>query len=739
MLYRLGLLMVRLRWWIISAWLVVFVVSMWAAPRVTSALKPGFGEVDTESRIALKLMADRLDLQESSVTLVFTSPTLLATDNAYIEQVERAVAPLMELDKVDRVVTFYNSENPNMVASDGRTTYAFVLLDASIDDAVELFPTVRANLRPGDLQVWATGGIAIFSDLDDASEEDLRRAELITLPLVLIALVVVFGSVVAAAIPVAMGGLSVGVTLALIYLLAQQTDMSIFVLNIASFLGLGMAIDYSLLMVSRFREELPRRGVEQAVAVTCATAGKAVLFSATTSVIGLSGLLIFDFMMLRSLGIGGATVILMSLVIALTLIPALLGTLGDKVNAWSIIPRRRGGRFWFRLSRWVMRHPVAVIVPVTAFLLLLGAPFLGVKLGSPWASILPVDAESRQGWELVAERFGPGELSPAVLVSTSDTGVLDADNVAAAFEFAQRMSNDPRVARVDSIVTVRPEITLEQYQDLYSSGNLPAQGPREVMRAVDELTSPSGDTIIMRIVSSFDPVADETKALVDDIRARPPGGDLETYVTGVTADLRDTVDRMYSDFPKVIIYVVATTYVALFWLFRSVFLPLKAVIMNGLSILASYGALVWVFQEGYLQGVLGFEAEGFTEASVPILLFCIVFGLSMDYEVFLLSRIKEEYDATGDNATSVATGMERSGVIITSAALILILVAAAFTTSDILIVKTLGFGTALAIFVDSTIVRTLLVPALMRVLSDWNWWAPGFLGGASNPRRARRA
>ena len=723
--------MVRLRWWVIGFWLMAFLASLVLAPRVTSVLKSGMGEADTESRAALRLLAERLDIQDANITLVFSSDDLHSSDPRYIEQVAEAIAPLRDLAAVERIITFYNTPNSRLVSPDGRTTYALVFLNTGIDESVDMFPDIRDRIRPTDLSVWATGGIAIFSDLNFASKRDLRRAEMITLPIVLVALVIVFGSIVAAGLPMAMGIVSVVITFALMYILGQYTDMSIFVLNIASFLGLGMAIDYSLLMVSRYREELPRRGVEEAIAVTCATAGKAIVFSAVTSVIGLSGLLFFQFMMLRSLGIGGITVILFSLLLALSLIPAMLAVLGHRVDALTVIPQRFGaGRFWFRLSSWVMRHPVAVIVPVSVGLLILGSPFLGVKLGIPWASILPEDAESRRGWEVVAGEFGPGELAPIIVVSTSETGVLTAENTGAAYDFAQRLSADPRVARVDGIVSLDPTLTREQYQALYSSPSLQRLGGPSVGIVLDALTNKARDTSMMSVISNHDPVSDESKALVADIRADPPGGDLRTYVTGATPELMDTVDRMYADFPKVIIYVTVATYVALFLLFRSVVLPLKAVVMNAMSILASFGALVFVFQEGHFQRLLGFTAEGFTEATVPILLFSLVFGLSMDYEVFLLVRIKEEYDATGDNTRSVAIGMERSGKIITSAALILVLVSLGLATGDILIVKALGFGTALAIFIDSTIVRALLVPALMRIMSDLNWWAPGFLKGS---------
>ena len=294
------------------------------------------------------------------------------------------------------------------------------------------------------------------------------------------------------------------------------------------------------------------------------------------------------------------------------------------------------------------------------------------------------------------------------------------------------MENDPRVVRVDSIFGAEPRMTWEQFIALSGlSGSAPAVSD-EALTAFNELVSDDLRTQMLRVVPRHSPNADETKALVSDIRANPPGGDMTMLVTGVTADQLDTVDSLYSDFPRVIVYVVIVTYVALLLLFRSVILPLKAVVLNALSILASFGALVFVFQQGNFEGLLGFTADGTTEATVPILVFSVVFGLSMDYEVFLLSRVKEEYDRTGDNTRAVAVGMERSGRIITSAAAILIVVSAGFATGDILIIKALGLGTAIAVLVDSTIVRALLVPALMRVMSRLNWWAPRWMRSSQN-------
>ena len=763
MLTRLAAFVIRFRWWVIGGWVAVFLVSIPFAPQVTSQLKHGFGDLDTESRAALRLMSEELGFTESSVTLVFSSDSFVVDDPAYVEQMERAIAPLRQRPEVVRIVAFYTLApysdtgvpGDTFVSEDRRTTYAFVELDVSVDEAVDLAQPIRDSLGETDLDVWVTGGIALFADLSIYSERDLQRAELITIPLLAILLLIVFGSAVAAGLPVAMGALSVVTTLALVFLVAQATDMSIFVLNIASFLGLGMAVDYSLLMVSRFREELQRAdrdvrvgatlvvayvaavrpepvegSVASAVTTTIETSGKAIVFSAGTSVIALSGLLFFDFMMMRSLGVGGITVIFFSMLIALTLLPALFAVLGHRVDRLSIWRRRtvRGG-FWFNLSQWVMRHPVAVIIPITALLVLLGLPFLNVNLGSPWASILPEEAESRQGQELVDERFGPGELAQVILVERSPTSTLSPQNIAANIEFVERMENDPRVVRVDSIYGA-------DLPDVVGAGSKPAptnipatvlEASDETLTAISELVSDDLRTQMIRVVPVHSPTSEETRALVSDIRSNPPGGDMTVLVTGITADQLDNVDSMYSDFPRVIVYVVIVTYIALLLLFRSVLLPLKAVLLNALSILASFGALVFVFQQGNFEQILGFTADGTIEASVPILVFSVVFGLSMDYEVFLLSRVKEEYERTGDNTRAVAVGMERSGRIITSAAAILIVVSAGFATGDILIVKALGLGTAIAVLVDSTIVRALLVPALMRVMSHLNWWAPRWL------------
>ena len=727
MLYRLGKQMVRFKWLVIGLWAAAFAVAIVLAPRATSNLSGGFGRADTESRRALDLLEEKLGIQESAMILVFSHDELPADDPEYKRAVETTLAPLSTRPEVGEILTAYNSASPGLVSEDGRTSYAIITLKGTIDEALDNYSDVRESIRtPAGFQMWGTGGIAIFSDLNAVSEEDLQRAERISFPLVLVALVLVFGTLVAAGLPVAMAGISVTMTLALVFLLSQVTDMSIFVLNIASFLGIGMAVDYTLLIVNRFREELPHRSREDAVGVTMATAGRAILFSGLTSVLGLSGLLLFPYMMLRSIGIGGVSVILLSMLLAITLVPAILGVVGPRINALSlvrVIPLPHG--VWSRLAWGVMRHPILVAVPIMVGLLLLGTPFLDAKIGAPWASILPEGAESRRGWEVAERELGAGELSPMVIAAQAPGSVLAHDAIAALYDYTRRLEAKPGVRRVESMVTLNaaPSLSLDQYLAIYSAPDL-ISSP-EVREELADLAM--GDTTVISVFTDFAPVSDEAKAFVRELRAEPIGGGLTTLVTGATADLMDTNDSMYRYFPLVILYVVVTIYVVLLLLFRSVVLPLKAVLMNGMSIFASYGALVFIFQQGHFGSILGFTAHGSLETTVPIILFCILFGLSMDYEVFLLSRIKEIYDETGDNTASVALGLERTGRIITGAAGILVLVAGAFVTSDVIVIKALGVGIAIAILLDATVVRALLVPALMRIMGDWNWWAPRFL------------
>ncbi len=723
----------RWRWGVVAAWALLLVAALPIAPRAGGAFKVGgFSNPEIEYARARDALEAALGFNASVLLVIFHHPEWTADDPRFVAEVNRALADVRTMPGVVRVVDHLS--NPRQVGTDGHTAYEVLALDVSPEQFQRILPQVQSRLQPSALEMTVAGPPAFYRDIEQISQRDLRRAEMISLPFALVALLLVFGSVVAAGVPVAVGGASVAVTLALLFGLAHITDLSIFVLNMATMLGLGLGIDYSLFMTSRFREELRRQPVPVAVAATVATAGRAVFFSGLTVLVGLLGLMTFDFMMLRSLGIGGAIVVGVSVLAAITLLPAILGIVGTRIEAFSVPWPRQLVRaahvdgFWARLAAWVMGHPLTVFVPVLAVLLLLGSPFFHVRFSSPDASILPADAPSRRGYDLLRAEYGQGQMDPILVAVRTPGDVLAPDSLDRLYDFTRAIGADPRVARVDSIVNVDPRITREQYYALYAYPD--RAGDLYVTLALPQLAR--GNTTLVEVYSKYSPIGPESKDLVSAIRLMAPSYGLSVLVDGGAAEVLDVVARLYGEFPRAILLIVLTTYLVLFALFRSAILPLKAIVMNTLSILASYGALVFVFQEGHFAGLLHFTPLGFVEASLPIVMFCMLFGLSMDYEVFLLTRVKEAYDQTGDNAHSVAEGLERSGRIITSAALIIVVVSLSFVAADIVLIKALGLGVALAIFLDATIVRALLVPATMRLLGDWNWWAPAF----ARPRAA---
>ena len=631
---------------------------------------------------------------------------------------DASLAGLQGWPEVRRIVS--PSLSPRQIAKDHSIAYAVVVLDPSTASSTAAVGELQRRLRPTGLETLVAGNSVFYDDIVHVSERDLRKVELISFPIALVALALVFGSVVAAGVPIVVGGAGVAVSLATLFLVGQSTELSIFVLNLSTMLGLGLGTDYSLFLVNRFREELRDKDVPEALAATLDSAGRAVLFSGLTVFIGLSGLATFGFMMLRSLGISGAIVVAVAVLAALTLLPAILAILGRRVDALTIIRYRPGGgAFWVRLANGVMKRPLVVFFSVLALLALLGSPFLLARFSLPDASVLPPDVPSREAYDLLLAKFDEGELASLLLAVHTDGSPLTPASLTALYDLTRRLEADPRVARVDSIVTVDPRITLEQYELIYGSPGQAGDGFAKPLVA----TLVRGDYTVVTVVPREPATSSATRSLIRDLRATKVPG-LTFLVGGAPAGLLDVVDKLYGDFPYAVALILGLTYVVLFALFRSAVLPLKAVVMNVFSILASYGALVAVFQEGLFSGVLGFKPLGFVEATTPIIMFCLLFGLSMDYEVFLLSRIQEAYRETGDNLRSVSIGLARSGRVVTSAALIVVVVAGSFAVADVILVKAVGIGTAIAVLVDATVVRALLVPATMRLLGDLNWWSP---------------
>ncbi|MBI3752195.1 MAG: MMPL family transporter [Chloroflexi bacterium] len=730
---RLGRWSARHRRLVVVAWALLLLAAAPLALRTSDALRSGgFIREDLESARAKQLLETEIGVPQAAVVVVFHSDTLTAGQPAFEGPAAAAVAAIPSAPYVSG--TLLHLLQTRQVSADGHTAYDVVFLDLPADDSPKALPGLRAALKTdvGGLEVGLAGGPAFYGDVQDVSESDLRRSELISLPLAALALLLVFGSVVAAALPLAVGGAAVATALAAIFVVASVIPMSIFVLNLATLLGLGLGVDYSLLMTSRFREELAARGdrreaVEDAIGATVATAGRAVFFSGVTVLLGLLGLVLFDFMILRSVGIAGAIVVGLAVTAALTLLPALFSFVGVRLDALrvrrvSTRPPEEGP--WARLAQWVMARPVAVLVPTLAVLLLLGVPFLHVQFNAPDSRILPESVPSRQWFDRLEAAFGPGPFAPIVLAIRTDGPATAPANVAALYDYSRRLAADPRVERVDGFVDVDPRLTLQQYQLLYASPSGPPD--RFVQEALAATTN--GNLTDFTITTWYGPNDTPGRTLVRDLRSAtgalaPPAGS-HVLVGGGAADVEDVVSGIGADFPRTAAFILVTTYAVLFLLLRSVFLPIKAVVMNSLSILASFGALVWIFQDGNLSALLGTRPLGFVETTQPVILFCVLFGLSMDYEVFLLTRMRESWDRERDNRAAVAHGLERSGRIVTSAALIVVVVAGSFAFADIVLIKALGLGIAIAVALDATVVRALLVPATMRLLGKWNWWLP---------------
>ena len=734
---RLGRFVARRARWVIAAWALLLLLALPLVPRVPSVLSAGgFILDDLESARAKATLEAELGVPPSALVVVFSSPTLVAGTPAFELAAAQAMADVPGAPHVARVVS--HLVQPRQVSSDGHTAYDIVFLDLPPDDSPDALPVLRERLHPAPgLDVELAGGPAFYGDVQTVSEHDLQRSELISLPLAALALLIVFGSLVAAGLPLAVGGASVLVALAGIFIVGSLMPMSIFVLNLATLLGLGLGVDYSLLMTSRFREELGKRppddpdAVTEAVRLTVATAGRAVFFSGLTVLLGLLGLVLFEFMILRSVGIAGAIVVGLAVAAALTLLPALLTVVGSRLDRFAVRRVAVGTEH---------RRPVGAARPLGDAAPGGGADPDARACCSCWAPRSCTSGSmrrTRRSCRRPSRRAPPstgcrpnsGRASSRRSRSRSGpTGPATSPaNLAALYDYSRRIAADPRVRRVESLVDVDPRLGLAQYQLLYGDPN----GPRDRYVATTLAATTRADLTAFQVYTPYGPNRDEGRALVRALRdpsgpLAPPAG-VTVLVGGGAADVTDVVDRVAADFPRTALFIIVTTYLVLFVLLRSVVLPAKALLMNTLSIVASFGALVWIFQDGNLSSVLGFQPLGFVETTQPVILFCVLFGLSMDYEVFLLSRMKEVWDRTGDNTEAVARGLERSGRIVTSAALIVVLVAGSFAFADIVLIKALGIGMAIAVALDATVVRALLVPATMRLLGRWNWWMPAWL------------
>ena len=739
----------RRRWLALLAIVVAGVFGSLAGTASSHLTSGGWLDPTSESAQVSGRLEQDFGAGRTSFLALFESsdPNADATSAEFQGATATALAPVLAVHGVTGVTGYAQTQDNRFVSTDGHKAYVLIGLDVDEDKSIDLVDPVKAALAtPAGFDVKLTGFGPIQQDSARLSEQDLARAETVSLPVAALVLILVFTSLIAAGMPLLVAGLAIPTSLGIISLVAQQTEMSIYVLNIATMLGLALAIDYSLFLTSRFREELARgRTVEQAVERAVGTAGKAVLFSGVAVAIGLSGLLWFKASALTSIGLGGSIVVLASVLYSLTFLPAILGMLGHRVNALSVagLLRRLGLRRddgqarrsrWERMALAVMRRPIAVLVPVLAFLLLVGSPYLRLQQGIPDATVYPAGVPSRDAWVALQTEFRAGETTPIVILLDTKDGATTETSIAAVAAASDRLADVAGIDRVEGPFSLTnpgtgAAMTPAEVAQVYNAapGTLPPDLEAGIARLKDAYIR--GNTVRIDAISPYKSSDPAATSVISRVRA----GSLDPAITrmqvgGAAAIGEDFLVSQSDRIPWAVGTTLLASAVILFLLFGSLAIPLKAVIMTLLSLTASFGALVWIFQEGNLHELLRFEPVGYTIAGNPIIMFAVLIGLSMDYEVLLLSRIQEAYRRTSDNAAAVAEGLARTAGVITGAAAIMVTVFAAFALADTVTIKSIGVGMALAVALDATIVRVLLVPATMRLLGRWNWWAPGPLG-----------
>ncbi|HLX39503.1 MAG TPA: MMPL family transporter [Ktedonobacteraceae bacterium] len=730
MLARLGGFLYRMRWSaIIVAMIIVVTAAIYGSSLFGLLKSGGFTDPNSQSSQAQAVLDAKLGGSSADVIILMRSDSLHVTDPAFVNAAEPVLTTLKARPEVASVTSYFSTQSSSFVARDGHETFAIVQLKAQDEGTKESdYKKIQSLITSPTLSLQVGGTVPVSIAISAQVSADLEHAEIITFPIVTILLFIVFGGLVAALLPLLIGGVAILGAFAVLHLLTNFTDISVFSINVVTMLGLGLAIDYALFIVTRFREELrdDENDVQGALRRTMKTAGRTVAFSGLTVSTSLLGLLFFPEVFLRSMGIGAIAAILVVLVASLTILPVILALLGRRVNALSLRRLlRRSTRAnqdthgaWYRLSQGVMRWPVPVALGVLAILLLLGTPFLHINFSTTDVRVLPASQPARVVSDTLSSDFTQQGNSQIVIAVRTPGNALSAANLANLDSYIHDIQAIPGVEQVNSLVTVSPALSLAQYQQLYAHPNTNAQ----LTAVAAQLAGGDATKVTVEMQPAERSTATET--IVRQVRAIQAPGGLVALVDGITPEQMDLLASLAATIPYALLVIAVAVFILLFLMTGSVVIPIKAILLNILSLTATFGGLVWIFQDGHLQNLLNFQSLGSIDATQPVLIFAIAFGLSMDYEVFLLSRIKERYDETGNNREAVATGLQRTGWLITSAALLLAVVLGAFGGSKIISIQEIGIGLAIAVIIDATLVRMLLVPAFMRLLGRWNWWAP---------------
>ncbi|WP_346729195.1 MMPL family transporter [Lederbergia citrea] len=700
---NLALFTYKYRKFVLAFWTVLVLFFGFFALKLPSVLNGSGFEYEGSYQEVQNIMQSDFDIPATSMILLFEKDKE-AADNDFTAYMNDT------LSNVEKVKDTHVYRPPSSI-KDNRS-YAVLSFDGTDDKRAENIKEIRSKLSDTKLfSVGLTGGSVIAEDMNQASQDDLVRAELIGIPIAIIVLLLAFRGVIAALIPLVTGFVSVIIAMGLLYFTGQKIDLSIFVLNTAPMIGLALGIDFALLFVNRFREELSPAEIKDATVKTVLTSGRAIIFSGFCVLLGLVGMLFIQVGIFQAVALGGVAVVFTSVLAAITFLPALLSVLGPHINKWTILKtneKQMSG--WHKFAAFVMKRPVIMAILAIVLLITGALPVAHMKLAIPEANALPTSYESRTTFEKYEATFAEKDITTVPLIAKATEDMTEARALEKLEDLILTLKNDPLVSDVESIFSAT-EMTAEQLTGALHVPEMKAQ----LEPAFEQLTN--GQQAILQVSLRADGSSDKAKDWVRDWENKQSA--LNVKVGGQPKFQQEIFDEIYNKIWYSLAFILISTYIVLFFAFRSVLIPLKAILMNVISLSCTFGIVVWLFQGGHLGSVPSDIA-----LMIPIFAFSIVFGLSMDYEVFLISRIYEIYQETGDNDKATLQGLISTSKIITSAAAIMIVITGAFAFTGIVPVQQMGVTVALAIFIDATIVRMVLVPSLMKLLGDLNWWSP---------------
>lgn len=683
---------------IIAIWSVLFIIAAALSLQLPSKLEGDGFSVDGDHAFVSNELAKTFDVPKSTIFVVFdgvSDDTITAAldDIARVDDIQTVVSPLHDRDS-------YMKDD---------VAYAMLHFDETISNFSPIVRKLRDTLQQYD-DVQITGGPVINEDLNSASQTDLIKAEAIGLPIALIVLLLAFGTLVASILPIIVGAVTVIVAFGVLVLAGNSVNLSIFVLNIVPMLGLALSIDFALLFINRYREEQAKHSVVESLQIAIQTAGRSIIFSAICVIIGLGAMVVIEIELFQNIALGGTIVVFLAVVASLTLLPAAILLLGDKLNKWRILRVKDSSSRWQHFAAFVMKRPVTIVIVAILLMAITMIPLKDLKLTIPSVDSLPLSYDSRASYELLDDTFGLATQSSVYVLAERDEGWTSAQAFALINDMATKLAEDTLVTDVTTPFSASA-LDVETFTQLYET----AQGKAQLQPVVDSFIQ--GNELFMPITINVDGASTEAQDYVRELTDEHLGVDFK--LAGLAKYNQEIFDEMFNKIGYALAIIIVSTFIILMLAFKSILIPLKAILMNVLGLCATFGILVYIFQYGHF---------GLTETTIaliiPVLVFCLVFGLSMDYEVFLISRIQEEYNKGKTNTGATVAGLVSTSKIITSAALIMIVLTGAFAFTDVMPMKQIGVGIAIAIAIDATIIRLMLVPSLMKLFGEWNWWYP---------------